>query len=604
MNFSNSLKARWTVAASAVAALAIGCSVILDLPEATQCKTDSDCTRLSAFGPSATCDLAQKICVSKSAPEGGSDGPVVAECNTNQECTTRLGAPAVCLKTAKKCHALESDICKIGPSKVEPGAGSDAGSGTPVWLDDDVILFGMYDIFAQVTSKTRLQSALLAFREVNRYANGIPGRDKPRPILLIYCDYSQDKDKGYEHLKELEIPAIIGPVHSLDFAELANNHTVPGGMLLMGTHIQTPVVTSIKDSGLVWRPAPSAVYHVPPMRALTKRFETEIRDKLGLGPTAPPNFLRLGVAARETDTIGVAYPAGIKFNNDLSDETKTSANLTAVDGGTSSTASQEQYKSVAYQVEPGSINLRAGQLADFGPNIVAAIGNEEATGVISRIENVWKTNYPAHRPYYILTNNSRTSASLTFLTAIPKPLQESAYGRIRGISFRSQTVNYPTFAGAYEREYGEALSANEDSHFAYDAAWVLIYAYYAAGDVPRVTGKDVGQGIRRLIPNSPTTPKRNVGAGLGGAAITENFGALSVGANIDLVGVASELDFNPATGDVTIESTVMEVFCLTQPLAPGGPPEFMNTGETYDAEKQTFVGPNDPEGKCYPPTFP
>jgi hypothetical protein len=492
---------------------------------------------------------------------------------------------------------LANEICSI-EAELDGG-----GAESAAWQDDATVFLGMYDHFGQQWPNTRAKAVALAFRQVNRYAGGLPpknGESKNRPVGLITCDYGLDKDKGFAHLKELEIPAIIGPAHRFELVELANAHTMADGMLLIGTHTTLPpdkgiAATAIKDSGLLWHTAPDQRLLAPAMRALVKQFEATVRVELGLSPIPPPEYLRLGVAAVSTDATATAFVDGLTFNNGLSNAASVAGSgsppLTPVDGGTTSSSTQEQFKMMKYEREPTSIHATVRPLADFGPHIVTVSGHVEAVHVVEQIETSWdNAKYSSHRPLYLLTDQARYHGGPSS--------NVSEAGRVRGVSFVSRTVNYPTFAGAYAREYGEHLSANDDSQFAYDAAWLLIYAYYAAGDLPRVAGRDIAQGIRRLLPDGPTTPKANVGSGVGGGAVTQTFGVLAAGSNVDLVGASGELDFNPTTGEVSAESTIIEVYCVANPSGPPTVPTFVSAGQTYNVTTNTFDGTFNGNGQC------
>jgi hypothetical protein len=88
----------------------------------------------------------------------------------------------------------------------------------------------------------------------------------------------------------------------------------------------------------------------------------------------------------------------------------------------------------------------------------------------------------------------------------------------------------------------------------YDAVYTIAYAAYAAspGRGP-LTGATIASGIARLLP--PGVP-----VDVGRAAKFQAFDVLRSGASIDLRGAATELDFDPKTGNSMVD---LDVLCLT-----------------------------------------
>jgi hypothetical protein len=94
---------------------------------------------------------------------------------------------------------------------------------------------------------------------------------------------------------------------------------------------------------------------------------------------------------------------------------------------------------------------------------------------------------------------------------------------------------------------------DEDGEATYDAVYAIAYATYAAspGRDP-LTGGTIAKGIARLLP--PGAP-----IDVGRAARYQAFEALRAGASIDLRGAATELDFDPKTGDSMVD---LDVLCV------------------------------------------
>ena len=100
------------------------------------------------------------------------------------------------------------------------------------------------------------------------------------------------------------------------------------------------------------------------------------------------------------------------------------------------------------------------------------------------------------------------------------------------------------FPDAPDDEYGEPT---------YDAVYAIAYAAYAAspGRGP-LTGATIASGIPRLLPPGVATD-------VGKAAKFQAFEVLRSGGSIDLRGAATELDFDPKTGDSMVD---LDVLCV------------------------------------------
>jgi hypothetical protein len=110
---------------------------------------------------------------------------------------------------------------------------------------------------------------------------------------------------------------------------------------------------------------------------------------------------------------------------------------------------------------------------------------------------------------------------------------------------RQHSAMRNTFPEASTADYGETT---------YDAVYTIAYAAYAASPGrDRLTGATIASGIARLL--APGTP-----IDVGRAAKLAAFDVLRSGVSIDLRGAATELDFDPKTGNSMVD---LDVLCVT-----------------------------------------
>jgi len=95
-----------------------------------------------------------------------------------------------------------------------------------------------------------------------------------------------------------------------------------------------------------------------------------------------------------------------------------------------------------------------------------------------------------------------------------------------------------------------------------------------------LTGTSLAGGLEFLLPPGP---KVNVGV----EEISAAYSLLQKGSKIDLNGVSSPLDYNPATGDA--ESDV-QIWCASVDESTGAAKGYQNSGLYYSAAASSLKG--------------
>src|SRR5262249_35432936 len=155
------------------------------------------------------------------------------------------------------------------------------------------------------------------------------------------------------------------------------------------------------------------------------------------------------------------------------------------------------------------------------------------------------------RPYYL--GLDMTSRELQELVRASPDVQR----RLFWVDSTSSTAVLAKFVLRYNQVFTPRVSPQSSTSAAYDGLYVLAYAAAALAGGP-ITGPGLAQAMRRLLP-----PGDRVEVGPG--SIYQAVRVLGSGANIDLEGTVTSLDFDLESGDATAD---FAVYCL----APGSPP--------------------------------
>lgn len=540
---------RGLVATLALAAAATGCSLIVD-NDGNQCETDADCAARGKSFAGATCSK-EKLCVGGAQP-----------CQTNQECIDRNGGtPAICRHSDKTCAVLLSQDCQA----IVPDDG--------VIADDDVIVFGFLGPlkagadgdFSSIGIPIR-QGVELALSEILTNKSGLPGGadGKPRPLAMVACHDLDDPIRAATHLvSTIQVPAIVGPAFSGVTITVANEVTIPGGVMTMSASATSPAVSDLDDHGLAWRTVPSDAIQAIPLAAgsvaggdsLATHTEKLVRAELGLSPS---DRVRVAMTVK-----GDAYGTGLA--NAITKTLKFNGKSVADNGNDFLTS---QYADPSTQtVDYTSV---VAEVVAFEPHIVMPMGtNESITEIIQGIESAWPTTAPVPpRPHYLCPDGGRLDEMLAAVKAAT-----TLRGRVLGTVPGRKTPAYDAFKLRFKSQFKKDPGTYAEN--AYDAGYLLSYAALA-GAAP-LSGANMAAAMGKMVGGAA------VDAGPDG--ITTAFNALAGGGKIDYVGASGPLNFDLAKGEAPAD---IDTWCVI--LDIDGNTVFTSTGQYYDAAANKLVG--------------
>ncbi len=453
---------------------------------------------------------------------------VASGCASNASCVASHGGePWVCRASDHACVALASEDCT---PRFEP---ADLRSDDTVWLG---ALLPAKGPLAEDLGKMNLDGADLARTEIASATSALSGSNASvhvRRIAIVACDDSVDPMRAARHLvDDVGVPAILGFRSGKEVIDVAGSFLIQRRVLTMSTLTQSSAITRLPQPPdlprMVWRS--------------TNNFESSgvaaahfIHDVLEPAAGAKPTRVLL---VRDDNTVSL-LPFAETFYRTLVINGRP-----AVENGTS-------YAEVTLAADDPSHAAEARVLAASPTVVVLLADKSRAAPLVDAVEGRWPA--ATARPVYVIAEES-TAILHDFMGA-------SAKRRHRVFSISSVAV--PTTTGRFLMRF-EAAHPGEATPMinpgaTYDGFYALAYATFAAG-ARAVTGPTLAEGLARLA-----TPGHRIESGP--TDLFAGITTLTRGESIDLDGPSGQLDFDPATGELTSDFSL---------LCPG----LVETGET------------------------
>jgi branched-chain amino acid transport system substrate-binding protein len=487
----------------------------------------------------------------------GGDGHVyVGECTTNQQCAEKYSknaagtgdggaaddgqVAAVCIQPEGRCATLLSEDCH---------------TITGDYLNDRAIILG--SLFSTMGSQAatnipRQQAAALAIEQINA-VGGVPGGKTSadaRPLVLVSCDESTNLVRAAEHLvKDLRVPAIVGPNTSQDTLDVSAKVTVPGGTVIITPTAVASSITALADNDLTWLMVPSDVQRAPLMISQLNALEAQLKDERNL------TEVKLGIVFRN-DALGVGTRTSLnelKLNGKSLADPINLGNHVEIDG---------------YNAADAELQSLVTKYLAFAPDIIVLAGTAEAiTKVMVPLEAQWVGDV---RPQYVLIDSTKVPELLTAVTD-----DDDLRLRIRGTGITPGPSGKDTPAEAYngfkidyDVRYAGGTSTISGMGPAHDAAYAIGLALAATKDEP-VSGATIAAGLRKLAggPSKFTTLGTNLLAA---------FQKLSSGAGITAIGSFGVLDWD---SNGAVKGGTLEMWCIGGTAAK---PAYQSSGLLFD----------------------
>ena len=491
--------------------------------------------------------------------EGGAGGDthmLVGECTTNQQCVDKASQTSGGMGAGGASDAGPvAAVCIQPEGRCEPLLSEDCHTVTGDYLNDRAIILG--SLFSTMgaqaaTNLPRQQAAALAIEQINA-VGGVPaGKTSAdaRPLVLVSCDESTNLVRAAEHLvKDLQVPAIIGPNTSQDTLDVSTKVTVPGGTVVITPTAVASSITALSDNDLTWLMVPSDVQRAPLMISQINVLEAQLKGERSL------DQVKLGIVFRN-DALGVGTRTSLnelKLNGMSLTDPLNLGNHVGIDGYNATDADQQALVT---------------KYLTFAPDIIVLAGTAEAiTKVMVPLEAQWVGDL---RPQYVLIDSTKVPELLTAVTN-----NDDLRGRIRGTGITPGPTGKDTPAEAYngfkidyDVRYAGSTSTISGMGPAHDAAYAIGLALAATKDQP-VSGASIAAGLRKLAggPTKVTTLGTNLLAA---------FQKLTSGAGLTAVGSFGVLDWD---SNGAVKGGTLEMWCVGGTTAK---PAYQSSGLLFD----------------------
>lgn len=363
------------------------------------------------------------------------------------------------------------------------------------------------------------QAIELAVNQINS-AGGIGGVQE-RNLAVLVCNDGGLADTGKEgarHLIEtVGVPAIIGPGFSRVLIEVAEDVTIPAGVVLISHSATAVEIRGLEDDGLVWRTAPPDNFQGDSMAYFSTYPLLLSAESSGL-----PEVTVALVFAED------AYGRGLATHY----RSQLSAYLLPLSGQLTPSFPELPYDST----DPLSVAEVAGRINELSPDVVALVGYEEAAVILGSVSEFPNLQDVA----WFVPDGVRTEA---LRIAFPQEADKPAFLFGTAPSSRTNSVVFQTFSDEYLSEYGQGLVAEPQTwtEHAYDATYLLAFALASVSGEP--TGAQVASGLEKL--SDPDGSVVSVGRDFLVSATT----AMGQGGSLLVHGASGTASFDPSTGD-------------------------------------------------------
>lgn len=529
-----------------LAGLGIAACSLLVQRDGVQCSVDGDCAKRGPAFAGTKCDTANKVCV--------------ASCSVNADCKPQ---PAVC--RASQCVPLLTAEC----ARTIPALGANQS------VDDSAVVLGALFSLGGTNASSgtaRMNSVDLAVSNVARDVVGLPGGTggKPRPLLVVACTDTDANNMDVSqaaagHLvKDLHVPAVLGPGASGLVLNVAKNVTMPGGTFLI-----TPSATTTQLTGLdplVWRTSPSDEIQSRALIASIGEIEAKYRVDNMIMMATP---LRLAIAYKN-DSYGTnlsqLVAGGAKLNGLAVTDAMNAAN----------------YMGVQYDPNADLAGVVT-SLASFQPNIVAVFGTTEGiTKILQPLEAAWPVadgGGGPPRPAYLLSDGGQKQELVTAVMG-NDPLRLRVRLTVPGAD-ESTNQLFKLFRLAYQGNKTYCPSGSCPDTFgmagAFDSVYLVTLAVAsipkpADAAAPWVTGAGIAAGMKLMVGGTKF--------GFGMDKLQDAMNTVLAGKALDVDGASGPLDFDLAAHEAPSD---IQVLCVS-----GG--TFAPTGRYYSASAKAMSG--------------
>ena len=493
----------------------------------------------------------------QASPEPPTSTPAAPapRCVSARGCSAELGKPARC-RPDGRCAALGSDLCTVDAEQAVIDDDATIWIGTMFPTDHKQKLYQEFGTSAQ-------KATSLAMRELRSIAGGVVTRKgSTRPVGLVACRDAEEPAKAARHLvDEVGVPAVIGFGSSKSVVDLTTSLFLKNDVLVIPSLNTSAIIGSIPHPGgaprLVWRTTANTTTRVEALAALMSAYiEPEVRRRAAR--RHEKGDVSVALVARHSSAsmaVSAELAARLRFNGKSASENGDRF---------------REFQLLDVESDPLQNQLTVANLRDFHPHVVVLgdVSDEMINGIVNPLEDGWDLSLGAG-PLYVV-NGSLEGITLGELLRRHPTVED----RLLGITSTTEPATL-AFTRAYNAAYREQLPPGEAPSAPYDSVYLLVYAL-AAGAADDPGGASLARGIERLTSGEPVD--------VGPTNLLRGFSILAEGKSLDLRGAFGPLDFDPKTGESSLNYAAL---CAR---VRDGRHHFLESGLVYDAKMRAVRG--------------
>ena len=513
--------------AAAVFLSGIGCSLLLSTAEPIQCRSQRDCDANPALRDRVCED---GFCVVAAPPPGPANIDAGEGCSTTTRCTQEnSGKASVCKRAGGFCTPWQTEQCRLIRGD---------------WAEPDPIVIGTIlpfhvkqanGTYARYEYTERVQRAIDLGLEELRAAlpDGVPvPAGTPRRFAVLHCDSYLDTQRAKDamtHLTETVGAQVVIVGADRDLAAIR-----PQALAKKTALVCSDCVAPFPAGALAWRIVPALEQEAAMAAWRINQLEEQIKS----GPT-PPSLMKVAVLATPDQ-------APASFVSALLDKLRINGSRVVDDDSALLMRTTEDPTEDAVIHE-----AHADALAAFEPDVVVvAMGEEFPRRYLQLLETKWTTAKP--KPHYVMT---ALNLELGPFAAVLGPADDDLRRRLSGTR-PALDAALKSNTDAYTLRYKQKHSSEPpDGNFTgYDAFYATAYAVVAAAaTAPVLDGPRIDASFARLRSGSTIdVGPRQLGTGI--VLLGNPTGS------VDLRGLVTHLDWDPATRDLVV--TESSLFCF------------------------------------------
>jgi hypothetical protein len=499
----------------------------------SQCKLDGDCRFL---GTDFRCSAG--VCAQGGPVSGDGGADPVVSCSTTPDCETSFPSRnAVCRDQV--CLPLLGGAANV----VEVTA--NYTKGDPIFVG--VLMAKRINVpgnglIESIYDSSNVDAVRLAVEQWDSASNGgISVGNATRPIVAVVCDTYGDSSTAQQCMSfmknTLRAPVVITGRADDTKAILPQAVAAPQTLVLC-TDCDALDFDTQQSQGMLWFGASSPSRLLPLTVEWSAKQEARIRALRSI-PASTKVKVALISPTDNKYTRGDANRPGmfskLMFNGATSAVGEQDGSVLNI-----ATPAIPNYRQIAQQIAQAEVSLV----------IVEGLGAAFHQQVLPEIEASWPTGKP--KPFY--QTGQMEAFENRYNAAVG--LNEDLRKRVTGEALFSPDeldANNAEFRSAFRRRYSRPANAVAGYETFSAAAFAITAAVNLQSvAVASLSGPDIVSGLKRLI-GGPTV------VNLKAADISRGISALKNREQVDLIGVQSELDWDPATGELKAESAI---YCL------------------------------------------